>query len=203
MDILSFKVKSVFTLLFLSATIIICAYLSSGALLSIILSIIIISVLYITKDIWLPYKDGKTKVRLFSLRITYLATILFCNPIFNDIFVDKILTPTFGIIKHRYPTIPDVEFSHSTPSILLISFILISVFLVNYFMRDNTITGTHPNLIDNEFKEKSYTERLQSFCRVLDNNLNDLDISTNWSSEYFVPLEAEVEIKYGHKRNEK
>lgn len=203
MDILSFKVKSIFTILLLSTIIVACAYLSLGATLSIILSIIIISILYITRDIWLPYKDGKTKVRLFSLRITYLATILFCNPTFNDFFVKNLLSPTFDIIKHRYPAIPDVEFSHSTPSILLISFILISVFLVNYFMRDKTITGTHPNLINEEFKEKSYTERLQSFCRVLDNDLNDLDISTNWSSEYFVPLEAEVEIKYGHKKKRK
>ncbi|MDO2434863.1 NACHT domain-containing protein [Aeromonas veronii] len=203
MDMISFKIKSLFTILLLSILIVTFAYISSGFFLSITLSIIIISALYFTKDIWLPYKDGKTKVRIFSLKITYLTTLIFCSPFFNNYFVQNFLNPTYKQLKQYYPLLPDFNFNNGTPSILLIVFTLTSVFIVNFLMRDKTITGTHPSRIDEEFQEKSYNERLQSFCRVLDNNLNDIDISTNWSSEFFVPLEAEVEIKYGHKKKRK
>lgn len=200
---ISFKIKSLFTILLLSILIVTFAYISSGFFLSITLSIIIISALYFTKDIWLPYKDGKAKVRIFSLKITYLTTLIFCSPFFNNYFVQDFLNPTYKQLKQYYPLLPDFNFNNGTPSILLIVFTLTSVFIVNFLMRDKTITGTHPSRIDEEFQEKSYNERLQSFCRVLDNNLNDIDISTNWSSEFFVPLEAEVEIKYGHKKKRK
>lgn len=79
-------------------------------------------------------------------------------------------------------------------------FILIAVTFVAYIWtvlltRDTTAMSVHPEHPQGILGQKEYGDRLESFCRSLERNLNDIDTDSRWSNEFFVPVEAEVEIK--------
>jgi|SRR5271157_1712919 len=52
----------------------------------------------------------------------------------------------------------------------------------------------HPKLLDEEFPEQGYREKLERFSTVLQDRLGRLDEETKWDDYFFAPLEAEVEV---------
>ena len=77
--------------------------------------------------------------------------------------------------------------------------ILIGVIAINYFTRDTTVMGEHRPL-DHEGRERDLQKDLVKVGRALENDLNRIDDETNWSTEYFEPLDALVEIRQGTHR---
>jgi hypothetical protein len=81
------------------------------------------------------------------------------------------------------------------PSLGVLGFALAGVFFVNYFLSDQTISGQHPTPVEKGFPEKDYRAKLEAFCNILNNHLISLDRESNWSPEYYTPLEADVEVR--------
>jgi len=65
---------------------------------------------------------------------------------------------------------------------------------------ETTISAIYLN---KQFPELKFIEKLQGFCRILLDDLNKIDRETNWSSEYFTPLDAEVEVHSENKKTNK
>ncbi|MBD2337004.1 NACHT domain-containing protein [Calothrix sp. FACHB-156] len=58
----------------------------------------------------------------------------------------------------------------------------------------------HPKSIDKDFPEKPFKKNLEQFSRTLLGDLDKIDRESNWSAEYFTPLDAEVEVQSGSTR---
>ncbi|MBE7055538.1 MAG: NACHT domain-containing protein [Ruminococcaceae bacterium] len=54
-----------------------------------------------------------------------------------------------------------------------------------------------------EFREKNYTEKSISFCKVLRQRLEYINNKTNWNESLFTPVEAEVEACINGKRKKR
>ena len=66
--------------------------------------------------------------------------------------------------------------------------------------RDDTAMGVHPQPAKEDRRDPEYRDRVENFCGRLKVNLDQLDEEANWSEALFVPLEAEVEVRTGRRR---
>ncbi|MCG6552648.1 MAG: NACHT domain-containing protein [Candidatus Magnetominusculus sp. LBB02] len=81
--------------------------------------------------------------------------------------------------------------------IALTALILVD-YLISFFDKANK-----PNSIDDDLPERDFNQRRDSFCDLLRYQLNAIDRETNWSDQFFTPLEVEVEVDYGTKKRKK
>lgn len=80
------------------------------------------------------------------------------------------------------------------PSAYVLAFVLGVVFIINFFMRDKSISGGHPTPLEADFPEETFERKLEAFCAALTQDLTTIDRMSNWSPEYYTELQAEVEI---------
>ncbi|ENX3946309.1 NACHT domain-containing NTPase [Photobacterium damselae] len=197
------KHKLLFLIFTIGLITVISSYYISGPLLAIFCSLFILFFVYITKNIW-GYANGNNKVRIISLSIIWLtaSALLFSNKLLATI-TSYLLNDTLKVLLQDIPILKEIKITDGLSSSIILIFVLCGITIVNYFMRDKSVMGEHPKSIYKEFPEKGYKETLHSFCNVLKNNINKIDIETNWSSEFFTPLNAEVEIITGNKKERK
>lgn len=176
-------------------------YWTGGLTFTLILTLAMLGFLTITKSVWLPKVYGKTLIRRMSLWLVYATAMTFS--FWNSFVNTLVIQPLLIFLKENNLIEKDYLLPLGAPAVSVMVFVLIAVFIINYFMRDKTVMGIHPNSIDLEFPEKEYTQRLLSFCRILKDDLNKTDNETNWSAELFTPLDAEVEIQTGNKKHKK
>ncbi len=180
-----------FVLVF-SGIIVLITLWSVGVIASLVVVTLILGILILTKNIWLPDNHGNTTIRRLSLGI--VLTVGGTFPFWNSPVSTIVLKPIIGILAQYLPQIKDLAAVNGSPSIAVLLFTLVGVFIVNYNMRDRTAMGIHHSPIDIEFPERDYQTRLRSFCKILKRNLEELNRETNWSEEHFTPIDAEVEI---------
>ena len=78
------------------------------------------------------------------------------------------------------------------------------IWIVNYFICDNTAMGKHPNSIEKELPKISFKDHIEGLASYFSDELSLIDKQTNWSSSWiFTPLDAEVEIIQGTRRKKK
>ena len=80
---------------------------------------------------------------------------------------------------------------------------VVIIWIVRYFNRDNTAMGKHPNSIKKALPNISYEKEIEGISSSLSDDLSRIDRQTNWSSQYFTPLDAEVEVEKGISRKKK
>ncbi|WP_243974106.1 NACHT domain-containing protein [Vibrio natriegens] len=197
------KHKLLLFIFVLSVLIISSSYYLSGVYLSLLSTVFMLGFMIITSSVWLPYRNGKNNVRKYSLYITFLISIPFLNPFINQVLVEALWKPLFSYLSNNYEFFSGIKVPNGTPSAIVIPFVILVVFIVNYFMRDKTIMGNHPKEIEKEFPERKYHDQLISFSRTLKIDLDKTDNETNWSAELFTPLDAEVEIVSGYHKRKK
>jgi GTPase SAR1 family protein len=168
---------------------------TGGLTATIIVSATILGILTATKNAWESDYDSKTKVRLASLAIIYLLAV--SQPRWKS-STNLLLDPLIELLP-----LPKKFLSSSNTSLGVLIFATLAIILLNYFMRDTTAMKEHSRPIDQDFPEKSYPERFQSFCEVLKDDLRKIDIENSWSEQYFTPLDAEVEVQSGFGRLKK
>jgi hypothetical protein len=61
--------------------------------------------------------------------------------------------------------------------------------------------GFHPRPLRHDFKDSDFQRKLANLVVQLGNDLDHIDISTNWSATQFIPLDAEVEVFRGDRRS--
>ena len=196
---LSEKYKTLIVILPIAVLSILISFWTSGLVAALLVLVTITRILIITKDIWGSEYDAKTSVRLASLGIIYLLAVsksgwkTCVNQLVEPI---KNIIPVFSDLLDKLPgeTLSD----SLSNSILIIAFIAVS--FINWCIRDTTAMKEHPVPLDKEFPEKTYKQRFKSFCGVLLDDINRIDRETNWSVEYYTPLDAEVEVRSSNKR---
>jgi hypothetical protein len=172
---------------------------TKGIVYSIIFSAIMTAILIIFKRIWLP-PTGKLKIRIYSLYILLAV----CSPlVIKDSITDLISGFLIESIKLVYPNFHIEPYSSFPQPVYAVSIVLIGIFIINYFSRDTTAMGEHSKEISGEFGQKEYSKILSSFCEILHDDLKKLDRETNWSMNYFTPLEAEVEVQIGNRKKKR
>lgn len=170
------------------------SYWTSGWQLSILVSGILCFILFLTKGVWLSDDHGKNLIRRMSLGLILLLTGTYT--FWNQLLVD-LLQPYFQQI------FPDASLPKSAPSAIVLAFAFAVIAVVNYFMRDRTVMKEHSSPIEKEFPEKDFKVKLKQYVKILENELNNIDIETTWHDFYFTPLEAEVEVIANNKRQKK
>lgn len=161
-----------------------------GILSALILLIGIGIILFITRAVWRPIHN-KFSVGVISL--TTALTIVFSYGFWQN-SLDAIVKTYFPEIAINYEYVPPL---------LVFLFISFVIWIVNYFNRDNTAMGKHPNPIEKDLPDISYEQTIKGIASSLSDDLRSIDIRTNWSSQYFTPLDAEVEIIRGNQKEKK
>jgi hypothetical protein len=177
-------------LLFSSALVFL--FLADGVIAAVILGLVLLVALWITKAVWSPADSSRTKVATASLAV-----------------VGSIAAGYFKLSEHAkhdiasgfssFPGISSRDFDWGVAILLL--FALAAIALVNYFSRSSPSVGARRFPRDERLREKTFRDRLAGFCRTMAAELNNIHTDTNWSAEWFVPVEAEVEISSGGRRS--
>lgn len=198
---LSSSGKLLVTVLIISLISVLISLWTGGLAATIVVSVLIIGILNIAKNAWESDYDAKTKVRLVSIGVIYLLAILqpawktsVNSPTWKTL-VNPLLEPLLDQLK-----IPKEAFLSELPSFAVLFLVIAAIILINYFMRDASVMKAHPVPINQDFPEKKYSECFKSFCKALKYDLGKIDKDTNWSTEYFTPIDAEVEVQSGSKR---
>lgn len=189
--------QKVFLIVFLSAALsFILVLFSKGLVASLLVLVLVVSILFMTKPIWLPEAYGRAMVRRYSLQIIVVVATSFTFG--HKIFIKLILYLQEQLnVPEQYLVSED---SMQMGILIVFLFVLSGIFIVNYLMRDRTTIGEHSKPIDKEFPQKDYKSRLNSLCGVLLDDLNKMDRESNWSSDQFIALDAEVEVRSKTKR---
>jgi hypothetical protein len=187
---LSGNAKLLISIIIIASVFVILTYLTGGVRLTIIETVIICIILIITKSIWLSRDHGKNMIRNASLAIAISAvgSYTFWNSIVSSLIND---------------IVPGLNIGGSQPSVVVLVFLLAVIFIVNYFIRDRSVMTEHVDPINKEFPEKDFLDRLLLYTKVLKNELDNIDLETNWSDTLFTPLDAEVEVVTRNKRLKK
>ena len=165
---------------------------------SIVLSIVLVIIMYFSKPIWLPENYGKTIIRKISLWLALsVASSYFFWPQIKSLIIETILNVYFPATATDLANKIDY-----LPAIPLI-FILIVIWIVNYYMRDTSAMGIIDDITISELNEPTYDDRLTRVCESLKDEIRSIDIQTNWSIHNFIPLDAEVEIQKNNGRSKK
>ena len=160
------------------------AYSASGPGLAYPLALVMSVVLWLTRYVWRPRDYGRNLIRRYSLWVLLAAHLPY--PIWAP-WVNHLLHPL------PFPAPPNA------PSATLQMSILIGVVAINYLTRDSTVMGEYRLLHDGR-SDRELRDDLVRVGRALKNDLNRIDDETNWSTEYFEPLDALVEIREGTHR---
>lgn len=178
--------KLFLTVFIISVATIVIFFFLYGIKSAIIIALILSSLLYITKSIWYTHYTSKTPIRIASLTLA-LATITSFG------FWQSYFTAVATSFLEKYLNISVKSDDKYFPYALLV-FIIIIIWIVNHFSRDNSGMGTHPEPIKSDIKERNADEIIISISNAIRDNLRSIDLKTNWSNEYFISLEAEVEV---------
>jgi hypothetical protein len=165
------------------------------------IGVLVLLILWLTRSIWQAPESGNTRVRLNSLTVIsgVALAIVGRTPTAKTLIGAHVLRP-LGL---QPTTIEQAPSSDRVISAVVLAFVLIGLFIVNWLTRDKSAMRKHPKPFDEEFPEQTYREQLQRFADILSNRLSTLDDETKWDDYFFAPLEAEVEIISGRHSRKK
>ena len=183
--------KLFLALVFVVSSAIGAAYAGGGWPLALPLMAFILALCWITKGIWLP--AGAAVARLRTVTVMGFYAVLVPAPFWFPI-VNSFLSAwkKDSVLVAAFPWIKQVPLLHDHPAALTLLAAFMVVFVVFYFTRDKTTTGKPLSKVDEAFPEKDYPTRLKAVCAVMKDRIGTIDRETNWSPEYYVPLDAEV-----------
>ena len=140
-------------------------------------------ILFFSKMIWLPDGYGKTRVRVLSLLIAAAAAVPFA---LWQLFLH-------AIVSEKWPEY--AKYLNLSPA-LMFGFLAFVIWIVNYYNQDKTGMGKHPGSLSEDIPELrvSYKDELKNIADALFTDLRTIDVQTNWSTQLFTPLDAEVEV---------
>ncbi len=179
---LSDKTKALVLVLLIITFSVIFAWALSGWQLAGLIALVQLIVVWIAKHIWISDKSN------FLLRGATLAivsgVVLFGNAWWQP-FIQ-------GIIKQYFPNFPLPDYSVSPITLLFLLMLVTIVF--RYTMSESVIEKPEKKITD-LIEGPTIKQKWESICESLAAQIRDIDTATNWSHEYYTPLDAEVEMK--------
>ncbi|GAA4840895.1 hypothetical protein GCM10023310_18500 [Paenibacillus vulneris] len=168
-------------------------FILKGWLATILMIFFILTLLLITKNIWTVQRNGRTRVHMYTLQI---ALIISGSSWLWGKKLDLVIKPIFLFVQNN-TTLPIKDYPYSSPisvySVLV--FMLIVMFFVNYFASDRTVMKEKDHVASTDFPKKDFNKSLKLLKRTLFKDITNLDSDTNWSEQYYTPLDADVEIR--------
>ncbi|WCL80862.1 NACHT domain-containing protein [Saprospira sp. CCB-QB6] len=154
-----------------------------GPISAVELSVVILLIMWITKNIFSSAAHGRIKVRLVSLAIAgALWTNYSFSPLINAL-ITEFIYQNFGL------KIPNPQ-----PSPFISFVVLLLILAINYFNQDRDLTQKNLSSIDKAFPEWEFHRDRDAFCSVLERHLEKINNETNWSSEYYTEIDAQIEV---------
>jgi NACHT domain len=158
------------------------------------IGILVLALLWLTGPLWKPSEPGRTRIAIESLSLISAVAFAVAG---KTPEAKPWLTSLLGHLGFSHETAEKVLPLDHTTSALVLAFVLIAVFTINWLARDRSAMQKHPKPIDEDFPEQSYREQLKRYSEVLAGRLATLDDETKWDDYFFAPLEAEVEVSSG------
>lgn len=176
------KSIALFITLIISISAIFIGWLVGKWFLVIALIITMLPIIYIARSIWIADKSN------FLLRSAVLGAVSIIV-LSNQSFAGGLIVNFIQIFM------PKANFTSNelTPTLLL--FLTIITAIVFYFTQAPTHIGKTKKPIEKLLEGPSIKQKWESVCNGLAAQIRDIDRDTNWSNEYYTPLEAEVEMK--------
>jgi hypothetical protein len=195
MQIFRFSLRKSKLLIF--ATVIVTSVLlrlfDSHVLPEIVICLLFSVLLYLTRYSWLSAQNAKKiQSSLLLLAIGFVMSYKGWSAQWRDF-----LSP---FIKKYLPNLPTLPQGISPFTLILI---LYAIIFVSYLLRDKTVMQIHKESLRKEFPQPDFKAKLLQYKKILANELNNIDIETNWNDYYFTPLDAEVEIISSNKKKRK
>ena len=183
--------RLVLSTLGLGLTAVMVAYFFSG-MASLLVAGTLCVLLWLLRPLLLPPGYGAMKVRTLSMLGMFglAASYGFWSQLVDTFAKALAASPQ---VREVAPWIEKVDLG-SGPSIAVLVFVVIELWIVNHYMADRSIAGGHPVPMNADFPEESFQRKLDSFCSALRQHLVTTDREANWSPDYYADLEAEVEI---------
>jgi NACHT domain len=169
-----------FVLVIVSISIVI-AWFSSGWQLALLIAIVQLMIVFIARHVWMSDKSN------FLLRALVLSIISGVVLISNNVWQMFVL----NLFKKHYPNFIPPDYSVSPITLL---FLLALATVVFHYTRDKSIIEKPDKKIKDLIEGPTIKQKWESICESLSNHIRDIDRATNWSHEYYTPLDAEVEI---------
>ena len=156
------------------------------------LAFLLCVVLWLLRGALMPPDYGANKVRTLSLTLSaaLVASYGAWSSLINSLVMEVATQPE---VQRLLPWLSSVDLGQG-PSIGLLIFFLLIVWVVNHYMADRSIAGGHPTALAQDFPDISFRKKLDSFCSALRHDLVTTDREANWSPDYYADLEAEVEV---------
>ena len=165
--------------LFIAFSAILISWLLDGYGLTLITIMTLLIILALTGNAWVSM-NSNYRIRRFMLSIISLAAIP-NTPIIYE------------ILREALKEYIDLPSNDAAPLVLL--FLLLVLIIVFYFTRDKSNFANTNQPINKLIEGPTIKQKWESVCRGLESQIRDIDRDTNWSNEYYTPLEAEVEVR--------
>ena len=165
------------------------AYLAGGWQTGVPIGAVVLAVLWLSSPLWKPPgESGTTKIRLTSLAVvsTVALAVLGKTPESKPA-----LTRILEAIGFKHESAQQAATSSSgLIAALVLVFVLVLVFAINWFTRDRSAMQRHPKPIELDFPDQTYKQQLNRYAQILATRLNTLDEETKWDDYFFTPLGA-------------
>lgn len=159
---------------------------------SLILAVFIMLMVFLLRPLVMPAGYGANKIRMVCLTGAFALVASWGGWVgYANVIIKYLLSlPQFEGAPSWLKSLS----LGNQPSPALLIFIFGVIFVVNYFMRDKSISGGHPVPLKDDFPEESYKAKQEAFCAALLQDIITIDRATNWSPAYYTELQAEVEV---------
>jgi NACHT domain len=174
---LSDKFKALLFVLIIVTISIVIAWFSSGWQLALLIAIVQLIIVFFARHVWM---SDKSNFLLRALVLSIISGVVLLNNNVWQMFVLNLI-PNF--------ILPDYSVS---PITLL--FLLALATLVFHCTRDKSIIEKPDKKIKDLIEGPTIKQKWERICESLSYHIRDIDTATNWSHEYYTPLDAEVEI---------
>lgn len=178
------------------------AFLVGGWVTGTLVGLLVLALLWSTRPLWKPPTHTSTRGRVLLTSLSVVSGVALAvlgktpeaKPWYSTVLVKLGLQQT---------TAERIVASDHLTSFLVLTFVLLGIFTVNWFSRDRSAMQMHPRPLDEDFPDQSYREQLKRYAQILMTRLNTLDEETRWDDYFFAPLDAEVEVLSGRRPTKK
>lgn len=164
------------------------AWFLSGWQSASLIAVVQLAIIWIAKPIWM---SDKSNFLLRGIVLTIVSGVVLLG--------NSWWQPLVSNLVHQYfPNIPLPDYSVSPITLL---FLLILVTIVFRYTRPEPVIEKPEKKIADLIEGPTIKQKWESICESLSSSIRDIDRATNWSHEYYTPLDAEVEMKTSTRTN--
>ena len=183
------KLKSSHRALIYLVIILIAAFISSyligGLFTSIVITLAVLSLLWLTKPLWAP-EESPTKLYVGLVTTVAIASLGKSTPAIQ--LYSKLLMRMHVPVADAIPAAN--KLSDSFPIVMF--FVLIALYLITIGTKDRSAMKIHPRNLTEDFPEERFHDQALRFVEILTARLAMIDEETKWDDYFYSPLKAEV-----------